>query len=181
MMAKDVKRASLVVSPDTAALLRNEADGVGAPSVAELLRLATAEQGTIGSAYLDGLAREVDQRRRKVAKRKVVVPALMSVDASGSAAAPAAESTAPRPSSGAAPARSTTPAPAAPAAGSTAPRPSPGAAPARSTAAVPAAGSSPGAAPANKPASSGAAPGVAAASSSGAAPANKAAGSGPRA
>ena len=154
-MAKDVKRASLVVSPDTAALLRNEADGVGAPSVAELLRLATAEQGTIGSAYLDGLAREVDQRRRKVAKRKVVVPALMSVDASGSAAAPAAESTAPRPSSGAAPARSTTPAPAA--------------------------GSSPGAAPANKPAYSGAAPGVAAASSSGAAPANKAAGSGPRA
>ena len=141
MMAKEVKRASLVVSPETAALLRDEANSVGAPSVAELLRLATAEQGTIGSAYLDGLAREVDQRRRKVAKRKVVVPALMSVDASGSAAAPAAESTTPRPSSGAAPARSTTPAPAAPAAGSTAPRPSSGAAPARSTPAVPAAGS----------------------------------------
>ena len=113
MMAKEVKRASLVVSPETAALLRDEANSVGAPSVAELLRLATAEQGTIGSAYLDGLAREVDQRRRKVAKRKVVVPALMSVDASGSAAAPAAESTAPRPSSGAEPARSTAAVPAA--------------------------------------------------------------------
>ena len=70
MMAKEAKRASLVVSPETAAQLRNEADSVGAPSVAELLRLAASEQGAVGSAYLDGLAREVDQRRRKAAKRR---------------------------------------------------------------------------------------------------------------
>ena len=116
MMAKEAKRASLVVSPETAAQLRNEADSVGAPSVAELLRLAASEQGAVGSAYLDGLAREVDQRRRKVAKRRVSsVPALTTVGTSvdvapataGSAAAasdPVSSATATRPAVPAAPA-----------------------------------------------------------------------------
>ena len=116
MMAKEAKRASLVVSPETAAQLRNEADSVGAPSVAELLRLAASEQGAVGSAYLDGLAREVDQRRRKAAKRRVSsVPALTTVGtsvdvapaAAGSAAAasdPVSSATATRPAVPAAPA-----------------------------------------------------------------------------
>ena len=69
-MAKDEKRASVVVSPDTAGLLRSAADAVGAPAVAELLRLAALEAIVMQSAYLDGLAREVDQRRRKIAKRR---------------------------------------------------------------------------------------------------------------
>ena len=115
-MAKEAKRASLVVSPETAAQLRNEADSVGAPSVAELLRLAASEQGAVGSAYLDGLAREVDQRRRKASKRRVSsVPALTTVGtsvdvapaAAGSAAAasdPVSSATATRPAVPAAPA-----------------------------------------------------------------------------
>ena len=70
MMAKDEKRATVVVSPDTAGLLRSAADAVGAPAVAELLRLAALEAIVMQSAYLDGLAREVDQRRRKIAKRR---------------------------------------------------------------------------------------------------------------
>ena len=70
IMAKDEKRASVVVSPDTARLLRSAADAVGAPAVAELLRLAALEAIVMQSAYLDGLAREVDQRRRKIAKRR---------------------------------------------------------------------------------------------------------------
>ena len=98
-MAKETKRASLVVSPETAGQLRNEANSVGAASVAELLRLAASEQGAVGSAYLDGLAREVDQRRRKAAKRKVLsVPALTAVDVAPAAEGSAAVSSDPVPS-----------------------------------------------------------------------------------
>lgn len=65
----------MLVDTKTADRLRQAADGVGAPSVGELLRLASLEPRAVQSAYLDGLVGEVEARRERFSRASKPAPA----------------------------------------------------------------------------------------------------------